>query len=94
MLPPQNRIVTITLFITTSGYLIQYQSEQVWLRWIYWVNVLGLAFSSMMENEFSRINMTCTIESLIPSGPGYTDINHQVCTLVSALFDTPSVCRC
>ncbi|KAK3316440.1 ABC-2 type transporter-domain-containing protein [Apodospora peruviana] len=74
-------VVSITFFITTSGYLIQYQSEKVWLRWIYWVNVLGLAFSSMMENEFSRINMTCTADSLIPSGPGYDDINHQVCTL-------------
>ncbi|KAK4458061.1 putative ATP-binding transporter [Cladorrhinum samala] len=76
--------VGITLMITTSGYLIQWQSEQVWLRWIYYVNVLGLIFSSMMENEFSRIDMTCTAESLIPSGPGYDDINHQVCTLPGA----------
>lgn len=56
----------------------------MWLRWIYWVNVLGLTFSSMMENEFSRINMTCTADSLIPSGPGYDDINHQVCTLAGS----------
>ncbi|EOO02215.1 putative brefeldin a resistance protein [Phaeoacremonium minimum UCRPA7] len=77
-------VVTITFFITTSGYLIQYQSEQVWLRWIYWINVLGLAFSSMMENEFSRIDMTCTSDSLIPSGDGYDDINHQVCTLAGS----------
>lgn len=74
-------VVTITLFVTTSGYLIQYQSEKVWLRWIYWVNLLGLAFSALMENEFSRIDLTCTADSLIPSGPGYDDINHQVCTL-------------
>jgi ATP-binding cassette subfamily G (WHITE) protein 2 (SNQ2) len=74
-------VIIITLFVTTSGYIIQYQSEKVWLRWIYWVNVLGLAFSSLMENEFSRIDMTCTSDSLIPSGPGYDDINYQVCTL-------------
>ncbi|KAH8807222.1 ABC-2 type transporter [Xylogone sp. PMI_703] len=74
-------VVLTTLFTTTSGYLIQYQSEQVWLRWIYYVNILGLAFSSLMENEFSRIEMTCTQETLIPYGPNYTDINHQVCTL-------------
>ena len=53
----------------------------MWLRWIYWVNVLGLAFSGMMENEFMRVDMTCTADSLIPSGLGYDDINHQVCTL-------------
>lgn len=74
-------VVLITLFITTSGYIIQYQSERVWLRWIYWINPLGLVFSGLMENEFGKINMTCTSESLVPGGPGYDDIDHQVCTL-------------
>lgn len=74
-------VVTVTLFILTSGYLIQYQSQQVWLRWIFWINALGLAFASMMANEFGSSQMECSSESLIPSGPGYTDINAQVCTL-------------
>ncbi|KHO01599.1 BMR1-like protein [Metarhizium album ARSEF 1941] len=74
-------VVVITLFVTTSGYLIQYQSEKAWLRWLYWVNPLGLVFSSLMQNEFQSIDMTCTADSLIPSGPGYTNISHQVCTL-------------
>ncbi|KAH7157406.1 ABC-2 type transporter-domain-containing protein [Dactylonectria estremocensis] len=81
-------VVVITLFVTTSGYLIQYQSEKVWLRWIYWVNLLGLAFSALMQNEFSRIDLTCTADSLIPSGPGYDDINHQVCTLAGSTGGT------
>lgn len=74
-------VLLITFFVTTSGYLIQYQSERVWLRWIYYINPLGLIFSALMENEFGKIDMTCTSESLIPGGPGYDDINHQVCTL-------------
>ncbi|KAL1872651.1 hypothetical protein VTK73DRAFT_1412 [Phialemonium thermophilum] len=77
-------VVIITFFVTTSGYLIQYQSEKVWLRWIYYINVLGLAFSAMMENEFGRIDMTCTADSLVPSGPGYDDVRHQVCTLAGS----------
>ncbi|KAK1018533.1 ATP-binding cassette transporter snq2 [Friedmanniomyces endolithicus] len=68
----------ITLFVLTSGYLIQYQSEQVWLAWIFYVNALGLGFASMMVNEFSRIDLTCVGTSLIPNGPGYGDINHQL----------------
>jgi ATP-binding cassette subfamily G (WHITE) protein 2 (SNQ2) len=44
----------ITFFVITSGYIIQYQSEKVWIRWIYWINALGLGFSALMENEFSR----------------------------------------
>ncbi|GAD91973.1 hypothetical protein CIMG_06623 [Paecilomyces variotii No. 5] len=74
--------VIITLFVLTCGYLIQWQSEQVWLRWIFYINALGLGFSALMMNEFKRLTMTCTPESLVPSGPGYGDIAHQACTLV------------
>lgn len=77
-------VVIITFFVTTSGYLIQYQSEKVWLRWIYWINALGLAFSAMMENEFGRIDLTCVDSQLVPSGPGYGNISHQVCTLAGS----------
>ena len=71
----------ITCFIITTGYLIQWHSEQVWLSWIFYINAMGLGFSALMMNEFERINLTCVEGSLIPYGPGYTDINHQVCTL-------------
>ena len=81
----------ITLFVITSGYIIQYQSEKVWIRWIYWINGLGLGFSALMENEFSRLTLKCTDESLVPSGPGYNDINHQVCTLAGSVAGQPDV---
>jgi ABC-type multidrug transport system ATPase subunit/ABC-type multidrug transport system permease subunit len=81
----------ITLFVITSGYIIQYQSEKVWIRWIYWINALGLGFAALMENEFSRLTLKCTDESLIPSGPGYTDITHQVCTLQGSVAGTDQV---
>ncbi|CAK7221873.1 ATP-binding cassette transporter snq2 [Sporothrix curviconia] len=84
-------VVMVTLYVITSGYLIQYQSEKVWLRWIYYINILGLVFSAMMENEFSRIDMVCSPETLVPSGPGYDDINHQVCTLAGSVYGTDLV---
>ncbi|KAI1504725.1 ABC-2 type transporter [Biscogniauxia marginata] len=77
-------VVTVTLFILTSGYLIQYQNQQVWLRWIFWINALGLAFASMMANEFGGNELTCVGTSLVPSGGNYTDISHQVCTLAGS----------
>lgn len=73
--------VIITLFVLTSGYLIQYRSEQAWLRWIFWINALGLGFASLMMNEFERITLRCTSNSLIPYGPGYNSIANQACTL-------------
>jgi len=81
----------ITLFVITSGYIIQYQSEKVWLRWIYWINALGLGFSALMENEFGRLTLTCTDESLIPSGPGYTSLANQVCVLPGSVAGTDQV---
>ncbi|KAI1952324.1 ATP-binding cassette transporter snq2 [Ophidiomyces ophidiicola] len=73
--------VLITLFVVTSGYLIQWRDQQVWLRWFFYVNAVGLGFSSLMINEFKRLTMKCTADSLIPAGPGYTNVSHQVCTL-------------
>ncbi|KAK5134770.1 hypothetical protein LTR08_006145 [Meristemomyces frigidus] len=81
----------ITLFVLTSGYLIQYQSEQVWLRWIFYINALGLGFAALMVNEFSRIDLSCTGTYLIPYGPTYGNIDHQVCTLQGSQAGTPAV---
>ena len=61
------------------------------MRWIYYINVVGLTFSALMENEFSRSTMTCTSESLIPAGPEYTDINYQVCTLAGSTPGTLTI---
>ncbi|KAF2090707.1 hypothetical protein K490DRAFT_62029 [Saccharata proteae CBS 121410] len=71
----------ITFFVLTSGYLIQWQSEQVWLRWIFYINALGLGFSALMMNEFKRLDLTCAASYLVPEGPGYGNISHQTCTL-------------
>ncbi|KAJ5406019.1 hypothetical protein N7465_007303 [Penicillium sp. CMV-2018d] len=73
--------VIITFFVLTSGYLIQWSGAQVWLRWIYFINPFGLGFAALMVNEFRHLTLTCTIDSLVPTGPGYSDIAHQACTL-------------
>jgi len=73
--------VVITLFVLTSGYLIPYQNERKWLRWIFWINALGLGFSNLMMNEFGRLTLKCTSESLVPVRGSYGSIANQVCTL-------------
>lgn len=76
--------VVVTFFVLTSGYLIPEQAQGDWMSWIFWINALGLAFSSLMINEFKRITMRCTAENLIPSGDSYNDLEHQTCTLLGA----------
>ncbi|KAI9374499.1 ABC-2 type transporter-domain-containing protein [Aspergillus egyptiacus] len=83
--------VLITLFVLTSGYLVQWPNAQVWLRWFYYVNPFGLGFASLMVNEFKNLNMTCTSESLIPNGEGYDDMSHQVCTLAGGEAGSPII---
>ncbi|EMD92404.1 hypothetical protein COCC4DRAFT_130485 [Bipolaris maydis ATCC 48331] len=81
----------ITLFVLTSGYLIQWESEQKWLRWIYYINALGLGFSALMMNEFKRLDLACVGASLIPYGSNYNDLNSQVCTLPGSKAGNPIV---
>jgi ATP-binding cassette, subfamily G (WHITE), member 2, SNQ2 len=44
-----------------------------------------------MENEFTNFNLTCAGNNLVPSGPTYTNISNQVCTLQGAITGTDIV---
>ena len=47
-----------------------------------------------MENELVNFNLTCAGNNLVPNGPLYTDIAHQVCTLQGAITGTDIVVGC
>lgn len=84
--------ILITLFVLTGGYFIQYNSELVWLRWIFWINPFALGFSVLMMNEFGRISLRCTTEDLVPSGGDQQyNITNQVCTLPGSIPGSDSV---
>jgi ATP-binding cassette, subfamily G (WHITE), member 2, SNQ2 len=44
-----------------------------------------------MANEFTNVNLTCAGQNLVPSGPTYTNIANQVCTLQGAVTGTDLV---
>jgi ATP-binding cassette subfamily G (WHITE) protein 2 (SNQ2) len=73
--------IVITCFVLTSGYLIPYNSQGKWISWIFYLNGLGLGFSALMTNEFKGLTLICGNDSLVPSGPSYSDLNFQTCTL-------------
>ncbi|OAQ31960.1 hypothetical protein K457DRAFT_71238 [Linnemannia elongata AG-77] len=76
--------VILLALILYSGYLIPYQAMHPWFIWIFWINPLAYAFKALMSNEFSGFRFSCNGPFLIPYGPEYTDLNHQVCTLAGA----------
>jgi ATP-binding cassette, subfamily G (WHITE), member 2, SNQ2 len=41
-----------------------------------------------MANEFVNFNLTCSDSNLVPSGPTYTNISNQVCTLAGSISGT------
>jgi len=92
--------VIITFFVLSSGYLLPYNFIPWWIRWTFWIKYLlprplvlvsvngspvSYGFSAMMENEFKHVNFTCAPANLVPSGPSYTDIANQVCTLAGSV---------
>jgi ABC-type multidrug transport system permease subunit len=93
--------VIITLFILTSGYLLPYDYIPWWIRWSFWLkhslslitnsSPVSYGFSSMMDNEFKHVNFTCATANLVPSGPTYTDLSFQVCTLPGSVTGTDLV---
>lgn len=57
--------VILTLFVLTSGYLVPGQLAQAFLKWIFWINAMGLGFSVLMANEFKRVTLRCTGSFLV-----------------------------
>lgn len=76
--------IIITLFVLTSGYMIPYPAQGKWVSWIFYINGLGLGFAALMMNEFKRLTLKCGSDSLVPSGPGYSDLRYQTCTLLGS----------
>ncbi|KAJ2689399.1 ATP-binding cassette transporter snq2 [Coemansia spiralis] len=75
-------LLSVILFV---GYFIPPQSMPPYFKWIFWINPLSYGFKALMCNEFRNLEMPCTGLNLIPSGPGFTDIANQVCTLQGAV---------
>ena len=73
--------MSLLFMVTYAGYMIAYPSMHPWFRWIYWINPVAYGFRGLISNEFSRLKLRCAGAQLVPNGPGYTDIAHQVCTL-------------
>ncbi|KAJ2285142.1 ATP-binding cassette transporter snq2, partial [Coemansia sp. RSA 2706] len=77
--------VILLLSIITNGYLVP-PAQMGWqLRWFYWaLNSLHYGYNTLMSLEFRNLRLACTGASLVPSGAGFDDVAHQVCTLQGA----------
>ncbi|KAG0221971.1 hypothetical protein BGW42_007045, partial [Actinomortierella wolfii] len=83
-------LILLALVLYT-GYLIPYQSMHPWFIWIFWINPLAYAYKALISNEMEGNQFVCNPPYLIPNGPGYDNINYQVCTLPGSRPGSPYV---
>ncbi|KAK3823093.1 MAG: ABC-2 type transporter-domain-containing protein [Benniella sp.] len=76
--------VLLLALILYSGYLIPYQAMHGWFIWIFWINPLAYAFKALMSNEMRGLRFSCDVPYLVPYGPGYGNLENQVCTLAGS----------
>ncbi|CAG8940173.1 unnamed protein product [Penicillium salamii] len=67
-----------------SGYAPPVPTMHRWGSWIRRASPTPYALEALIGNEFYKIQLHCTDSQLIPSGPGYNDINHQACPMQGA----------
>ncbi|KAF9937254.1 hypothetical protein BGZ65_001623 [Modicella reniformis] len=80
----RNSGLILLALILYSGYMIPYQSMHPWFIWIFWINPLAYAFKALISNEMSGLMFNCAGPTMIPHGPGYNDVQYQVCALAGS----------
>ncbi|KAF2225760.1 ABC drug exporter AbcA [Elsinoe ampelina] len=75
--------VLILAIVIYTGFAIPTPYMLGWSRWINYLDPVAYGFESLMVNEFSGQNYTCS--TFVPQGPGYTNLANQVCSAVGAV---------
>lgn len=68
-----------------AGYVIPRPSMHPWFKWLSYINPIYYAVESLMVMEFHNRKSLCA--ALVPSGPGYENVNiqNQVCASEGAI---------
>ncbi|RFN50742.1 atpase [Fusarium flagelliforme] len=84
MVPASLLILALVIF---AGFVIPVDYMLGWCRWINYLDPVAYAFESLMVNEFSGRNFTCT--AFVPNTaiPGYEDVGsfNRACSIVGAV---------
>ncbi|KAJ3127424.1 hypothetical protein HK100_009771 [Physocladia obscura] len=79
--------VRILLFSIILYFMVGLQTSAAHILYI---NPLGYGFQTLMINEFEGLELQCVGTSLVPTGPWYTNIAHQTCTLAGSVQGSPT----
>lgn len=84
MVPASLLILALVIF---AGFVVPVDYMLGWCRWINYLDPVAYAFESLMVNEFSGRNFTCTAFVPNPAISGYADVGafNRACSTVGAL---------
>ncbi|KAK4198661.1 putative ABC transporter [Triangularia verruculosa] len=73
--------LAVKLLVMYTGYMIVRPKMHPWFGWIFWLNPLAYAFDALLSNEFKGRVIPCVGPNLVPTGPGYMDVEvgQQAC---------------
>lgn len=74
----------ILMLIIYTGFVLPIPSMHPWFRWFRYINPIGYAFESLMINEFSGRQFSCSM--FIPQGSNYlyVDSHQKMCVATGA----------
>ncbi|GEQ70600.1 hypothetical protein JCM33374_g4278 [Metschnikowia sp. JCM 33374] len=77
--------VILLAMVIFTGFVIPTPSMLGWSRWIQYINPVSYIFESLMVNEFSDREFTCS--QFIPAGPGYNSNTspNNVCSAAGSI---------
>jgi ABC-type multidrug transport system permease subunit len=65
--------------LVCCGYVIAEPQMRSWYSWFFWINPTAQAYDALVSNEFHGTIIERVGASLMPTGPGYSDAQEQVC---------------
>jgi hypothetical protein len=87
--------MALSVVLTTAGFVLAPPKQLGWISWLRRASPAAWAFEALMANEFRGRTLRCAPEDLIPNGPGYGDLQYQICTIAGAVpqSDVSSILR-
>ncbi|GAA95733.1 uncharacterized protein L969DRAFT_92858 [Mixia osmundae IAM 14324] len=76
--------IFLNLAVVYAGYFIPMRSMRPWLKWLHYIDPIHYAYESVLVNELSDLELTCSPADTVPYGPSYNDSRYQTCALVGS----------
>ncbi|KAL8279014.1 hypothetical protein RQP46_008683 [Phenoliferia psychrophenolica] len=75
----------LALILTVAGFMLPAPNQHRWASWMRRISVPAYGLEALLANEFRTRTLTCSAAELVPSGPSYTDIAYQGCTITGGV---------